>query len=123
MNFLLRLRRFPVLSRVAYYCMKILGVELPLGVEIGRNFQLAHGGVGVVIHPNTRIGNDVKIYQGVTVGRLDIHRPCNPDFRIVIHDGCILCAGAKVLVKGLGELPQGTIVGANEVLKIKAPVS
>lgn len=120
MNFLLRLRRFPLLSRFVYYCMKILGVELPSTVKIGSNFQLAHGGVGVVIHPDTQIGNNVKIYQGVTVGRLDIHRPCNAGFSIIIHDNCILCAGAKVLVRGKGELSEGTIVGANEVLKIKS---
>lgn len=120
MDFLIRLREIPALSRIAYYCMKLLGVELPLKVKVGSNFKLEHGGVGVVIHQKTRIGNNVKIFQGVTVGRLDVHRPCNSDFEIVINDNCILCAGAKVLVKGKGELPAGTIVGANQVLKIRS---
>ena len=68
-------RRLPLVGKLAYYMLKMLGVEIPLKVPVGENFELAHGGVGVVIHSSTVIGNHVKIYPGVTLGRADIHRP------------------------------------------------
>jgi serine O-acetyltransferase len=99
--------------------LKLLGVEIPRGVPIGRDFELAHGGVGVVIHPHSKIGNGVKIYPGVTLGRADIHRPmAESRFEgIVIEDEVILAPGAKVLCKeGVLWVGRGTVVGANAVL-------
>ena len=62
-------RRLPLLGKFAYYFLKLLGVEIPVKVPVGENFELAHGGVGTVIHSNSVIGNGVKIYRGVTLGR------------------------------------------------------
>ena len=112
-------RSWPLLGRLAYYLLKLLGVEIPRGVPIGRDFELAHGGVGVVIHPHSKIGNGVKIYPGVTLGRADIHRPmAESRFEgIVIEDEVILAPGAKVLCKeGVLWVGRGTVVGANAVL-------
>lgn len=112
-------RRWPLLGRLAYYALKLLGVEIPRTVPIGRDFELVHGGVGVVVHSHSVIGNRVKIYPGVTLGRADIHRPAaQSQFEgIVIEDDVILAAGAKVLGKaGVLRVGRGTIVGANAVL-------
>jgi serine O-acetyltransferase len=112
-------RRWPVLGVIAYYKLKLLGVEIPRSVEIGPGFDLVHGGFGVVIHPNTKIGRNVKIYPGVTLGRADIHLPmARSKFAgIEIGDGAILAAGAKVLCKeGRLRVGRGTVVGANAVL-------
>ena len=68
-------RSRPLIGRLAYYALKLLGVEIPLSVRIGRDLELAHGGFGVVIHPRTTIGDRVKIYPGVGLGRADIHLP------------------------------------------------
>ena len=112
-------RNWPLLGRLAYYLLKLLGVEIPLSVKVGRDFELAHGGVGVVIHPRSQIGTHVKIYPGVTLGRADIHRPM-ADSRfegIVIEDDVILAPGAKVLCKeGILRVARGSVVGANAVL-------
>jgi len=67
-------RQQPVLGPLAYYLLKILGVEIPRRVPVGPDFELAHGGVGVVIHSRAEIGARVKIYPGVTIGRADIYR-------------------------------------------------
>ena len=99
--------------------MKLLGVEIPPSVTIGSDFELAHGGFGVVIHPNTTIGNRVKIYPGVTLGRADIYRPAvKSQFQgIIVEDDAILSPGAKVLCKqGVLRVGRGTVVGANAVL-------
>ena len=112
-------RRLPVFGRLAYFALKLLGVEIPRSVEIGEGFQLEHGGFGVVIHSKTRIGRGVKVYPGVMVGRADIYRPISQSrFEgVVIEDEAILCPGAKVLCKeGVLKVGKGTVVGANAVL-------
>lgn len=116
---LVNARRWPILGKLAYFALKLLGIEIPLSVEIGSGFQLEHGGFGVVIHSKTRIGRGVKVYPGVTVGRADIYRPIEQSrFEgVVIEDDAILCPGAKVLCKeGVLTVRRGTVVGANAVL-------
>jgi serine O-acetyltransferase len=118
-SYLVYARHWPVLGRLAYLTLKILGIEIPRSVTIGRDFELAHGGFGVVIHPWTRIGNRVKIYPGVTLGRADIYAPIHESqfSGIQIEDDVILSPGAKVLCKeGLLRLGYRTVVGANAVL-------
>jgi serine O-acetyltransferase len=112
-------RKRPVIGKLAYYLLKLLGAEIPLSVKIGKDFQLEHGGFGVVIHSKTEIGDSVKIYPQVALGRADIHRPIEQSrfVGIVIEDEVILCPGAKILCKeGQLRVRRGTIVGANAVL-------
>ena len=103
----------------AYYLLKILGVEIPRTVPIGEDFELAHGGVGVVIHSKSVIGNRVKFYPGVTLGRADIFKPSKESKfqRIIIEDDVVIASGAKILCKE-GELRvgRGSVIGANAVL-------
>jgi serine O-acetyltransferase len=112
-------RTRPVLGPLAYYALKLLGVEFPVSVPVGRDFELAHGGFGVVIHSRSVIGDRVKLYPGVTLGRADIYRP-QSDSRfegILIGDDVILSPGCKVLGKeGVLQVGRGTVVGANAVL-------
>ncbi|MFC2042630.1 hypothetical protein ACFLUA_00540 [Chloroflexota bacterium] len=112
-------RNRPVIGRLAYYLLKVLGVEIPLSVPIGSEFELAHGGVGVVIHSRSKIGNRVKIYPGVTLGRADIHIPAEHSYfeGIEIEDDVVLSPGVKILCKkGVLRIGRGTVVGANAVL-------
>jgi serine O-acetyltransferase len=72
-----------------------------------------------VIHSGSKIGNRVKIYPGVTLGRADIHLPIEESkFEgIVIEDDVILSPGSKILCKeGMLIDRRGTVVGANAVL-------
>jgi serine O-acetyltransferase len=112
-------RKNPLLGGIAYFTLKLLGVEIPRLVIVGEQLELAHGGFGVVIHPNTTIGKRVKIYPGVTLGRADIYRPAvQSKFEgIVVDDDAILCPGAKILCKeGMLRIGRGSVVGANAVL-------
>ncbi len=112
-------RKWPLIGRLAYYSLKLLGVEIPRSVEIGPDFYLVHGGYGVVIHPHTTIGERVKIYPGVSLGRADIHIPADQSAfeGINIEDDVILSPGAKILCKqGVLRVGKGTVVGANAVL-------
>lgn len=118
-NALVAARQIPVLGIVAYYALKLLGVEIPRSVNIGPGFDLVHGGVGVVIHPRSVIGANVKIYPGVTLGRADVHLPVTQSKFEGIHigDDAILAPGSKVLCKeGVLSVGRGTVLGANAVL-------
>ncbi len=112
-------RNRTIFGRLAYYLLKILGIEIPQSVQIGKDFELAHGGFGIVVHPKSRIGDRVKMYPGVTLGRSDIHLPFDQSqFEgIIIEDDVILAPGSKVLCKdGVLIVKRGTVVGANAVL-------
>lgn len=66
----LHLLGVPLIPRImTEYAHSITGVDIHPGAEIGHHFFIDHG-TGVVIGETTRIGNYVKIYQGVTLGAL-----------------------------------------------------
>jgi len=112
-------RYYPVIGYIAYYLLKLLGVELPRSVPVGKQFELAHGGFGVVIHSRASIGDRVKIYPGVTLGRADIYRPMEASRfeSILIEDDVVISPGAKILCQeGVLRIRRGTVIGANAVL-------
>jgi serine O-acetyltransferase len=109
----------PLFGPLAYYALKLLGVELPRPVPIGTELEIAHGGFGIVIHSKARIGNRVKLYPGVTLGRTDIYKPATESLfeGIIIEDDVILSPGCKVLCKeGTLRVARGSVIGANAVL-------
>jgi serine O-acetyltransferase len=121
MDFYTRLvyARRGLFGRLSYLLLKSFGAEVPRSVEIGKGFTLVHGGFAVVIHPNTKIGDNVKVYPGVTIGRADIHLPIEQSkfLGIEIEDDVILSPGSKVLCKeGVLRVGRGTVIGANAVL-------
>ena len=109
----------PLIGPLAYYALKLLGVELPRSVPIGTDLEIAHGGFGIVIHSKARIGNRVKLYPGATLGRTDIYKPATESLfeGIIIEDDVILSPGCKVLCKeGTLRVARGSVIGANAVL-------
>jgi serine O-acetyltransferase len=88
-------------------------------VEVGPGFELAHGGFGVVVHSHTSIGERVRVYPGVGIGRADIYQPMSLSHfeGIIIEDDVVLSPGAKVLCKeGVLRVSRGSVIGANAVL-------
>jgi serine O-acetyltransferase len=116
---LLYARRWPLFGGLAYLLLKLLGAEVPRSVQIGEDVLLVHGAFGLVVHPNTRIADRVKLYPGVTIGRADIHMPIEESAfeGIAIEKDVILSPGCKVLCKtGTLRVGPGSMVGANAVL-------
>lgn len=112
-------RGIPGIGILVYYLLKLLSLEIPRSVEIGENFELAHGGFEVVVHPWAMLGNRVKIYPGVGVGRADTYATIEQSqFEgVFIDDDVILSSGAKVLGKqGKLHVGKGSVIGANAVL-------
>lgn len=106
-------------SRWAREILALYGIEVPARVRIGKDFQLVHRGYGTVIHPSTTVGDRVRIYHQVTLGRGDAHVPASTsEFeRIEVGDDAVIFPGAKVLGgPGVTRIGEGTIVAANAVL-------
>jgi serine O-acetyltransferase len=109
----------PVIGKLAYYLLKLLGAEIPVSTKIGKDFLLLHGGYGVVLHPKAVFGDRVRVYPGVTVGRADVQNPIEKSkFEgLVVEDDVILSTGSKILCSdGILRVGRRTIVGANAVL-------
>lgn len=115
---LTKIYNVPVLNRLAYYIVKCCGCEIPINVKIGKNVAFPHDSAGTVIHPDTVIGDGVKIYQNVTIGRGDIWKEASEDFMgFEIKNNAILCAGAKILSShGKRVIGENSIVAANAVV-------
>lgn len=109
---------------VSFKLLTLLGVEIPRSVEIGESLQLPHGAFGLVVHQATVIGNRVKLFQGVTIGRADQYRKnVPPGGRVIVEDDVVVGAGAKILFRG-GEtltIGHGSVIGANAVVTSDVP--
>jgi serine O-acetyltransferase len=66
----LYLRGVPLISRImSEHMHSLTGIDIHPGAKIGKNFFIDHG-TGVVIGETAEIGDNVKLYQGVTLGAL-----------------------------------------------------
>lgn len=107
-----RLRRagVPLAPRLLVRAVRLIfSSVLPVEAEIGKGTWLGHGGLGVVIHPESRIGSGCLIAHQVTIGGRSgkVGAPW-------IGDGVLVAAGAKVL--GPIRIGDGAVVGANAVV-------
>src|SRR5262245_40106305 len=86
--------RIPILPRVISQIGRFLtGIEIHPGASIGRRFFIDHGD-GVVIGETTEIGDDVLIYQGVTLGGTGKDKGKRHP---TIGNSVVIGTGAKVL--------------------------
>ncbi|MBI3962969.1 MAG: serine acetyltransferase, partial [Deinococcus sp.] len=101
------------------------GIDIHPGARIGRNFFIDHG-TGVVIGETCEIGDNVKIYQGVTLGALSFKK--DERGRIVkglkrhptIENNVTLYAGSTIL-GGKTVIGEGATVGGNVWLTQSIP--
>jgi serine O-acetyltransferase len=114
-------------GNLAFLALKFLGVELPRTVPIGNGLRLPHGAVGLVVHESTKIGKNVRLYQGVTIGRADQYltraQLSTEPSGVEICDNAIIGAGSAVLFKTGQEITIGTnaVIGANSVVLSSVP--
>ena len=101
-------------ARLMYWLNRIVfSCDIPCTVIIGRRLHLPHFGLGVVLHPCTVIGDDVTIYQQVTIGARNGH------WNVEIGNNVVLGAGCKVL--GTLRIGDNCKVGANSVVLKSVP--
>src|SRR5690606_9729061 len=94
------------------YAHSKTGIDIHPGAEIGKNFFIDHG-TGIVIGETTVIGNNVKLYQGVTLGALSVTKELqNKKRHPTIKDNVIIYANATIL-RGQTVIGRDSLLGGN----------
>jgi serine O-acetyltransferase len=108
--------RIPFIPRLISQMIRFLtGIEIHPGAVIGKRFFIDHG-MGTVIGETCEIGDDVTLFQGVTLGGTGKEKgKRHPTLR----NHVVVAAGAKVL--GNIEIGEHSKVGANAVVVIHVP--
>ncbi|MFQ3583140.1 serine acetyltransferase [Chloracidobacterium validum] len=119
-------RGVPLIPRImAEYVHGRTGIDIHPGARIGRRFFIDHG-TGVVIGETTIIGDNVKIYQGVTLGALSFPKDANGALvrhikrHPTIDDDVVIYAGATIL-GGETVIGRGSVIGGNVWLTHSVP--
>lgn len=113
-----RLHRWgiPVIPRlISHFNRFVTGIEIHPGAQIGQGVFIDHG-MGVVIGETAIVGDDVMIYQGVTLGGTGKQRGKRHP---TIGKGVVLGVGAKVL--GDITISEGAKIGAGSVVLDDVP--
>jgi len=94
---------------------------IPHECEIGEGTRLWHSGLGVIIHPSTKIGRDCNIYNFIVFGG-GHDGPEGPPIQIIIGDRCNISSGSKILCKkGTLYIGNDTTIAANAVVVNDSP--
>jgi serine O-acetyltransferase len=118
--------KLPIVGAGASFVLRVFGINIPSTVKVGPGPQLPHGAVGVVVHERSEIGANVKLFQGVTLGRGDTYLPTEKTAEggnIVVGDDVVIGANATVLFKAGRQLRigRGAVIGANSVVLEDVP--
>ncbi|MCX4325702.1 MAG: serine acetyltransferase [Lachnospiraceae bacterium] len=113
----------PLIPRImSEYAHSRTGIDINPGASIGEYFFIDHG-TGVVIGETTIIGNNVKIYQGVTLGALstrsgqllrDIKRHPTIEDNVTIYSSASILGGETVIGRG-------SVIGGNAFITESVP--
>ena len=107
---------FPLLARIVSQLNRLLtGIEIHPGAAIGRRCFIDHG-MGVVIGETTEIGDDVLLYQGVTLGGTGKEKGKRHP---TIGNNVVIGTGAKIL--GNITIGSHTKIGAGSVVVRSVP--
>ena len=111
----------PLIPRlISEYAHSMTGIDINPGAEIGESFFIDHG-TGVVIGETTIIKNNVKLYQGVTLGALQVRKDLASTKRHpTVEDNVIIYANATIL-GGDTVIGQGSIIGGNVWITSSVP--
>lgn len=96
------------------------GIDIHPGATIGESFFIDHG-TGIVIGETCIIGNNVKIYQGVTLGALSVKKTLqNKKRHPTIEDDVTIYANATIL-GGETVIGRGSVIGGNTWITESVP--
>jgi len=119
-------KQIPIIPRImTEYAHEKTGIDIHPGAKIGEYFFIDHG-TGVVIGETCVIGNNVKLYQGVTLGAksFEVDEDGNPVKGIKRHpnieDNVVIYAGATIL-GGDTTIGHDSIIGGNVWLTSSVP--
>ena len=108
-----------IISEEAHF---LTGTDIHPGAQIGESFMIDHG-TGIVIGETTIIGNNVRIYQGVTLGALSLsrgHALKNTKRHPTIGNNVIIYSGVSIL-GGKSVVGDNSIIGSNVYITESVP--
>jgi len=109
-------RHIPFFPRLISQINRFMtGIEIHPGATIGRRLFVDHG-MGTVLGETSEVGDDVTLYQGVTLGGTSLNRGKRHP---TVGDRVIVGAGAKIL--GPIKIGEDSRIGANAVVVKDAP--
>lgn len=114
-HFFYRMRLYTLARLISHFSRFVTGIEIHPGAKIGEGFFIDHG-LGVVIGETAEIGNNVTIYQGVTLGGTGKEKGKRHP---TIGDNVVISAGAKIL--GSFEVGENSKIGAGSVVLKPVP--
>lgn len=121
----LYLQKVPFIPRImTEYAHGRTGIDINPGASIGEYFFIDHG-TGVVIGETTEIGNNVKLYQGVTLGALSTRQGqqlANIKRHPTIKDNVTIYSNSTVL-GGETVIGENTIIGGNTFITESIPAN
>lgn len=111
------------LSRIfTEYAHSKTGIDIHPGATIGNSFFIDHG-TGVVIGETAIIGNDVKVYQGVTIGALNsakgkkkTKRHPSIENNVIIYSGATILGGSTIIGRD-------SVIGGNAWITFSVPAN
>lgn len=102
----------PMIMKALIYL--VFNCIVPYTADIGKESKLAYGGMSVVIHSRTKIGERVIIGQNTTIGR-----SLDPEGIPMIGNDVYISAGARII--GNISVGNNVIIGANSVVCKNVP--
>jgi serine O-acetyltransferase len=111
----------PILPRVlSEWAHERTGIDIHPGAALGHPVVIDHG-TGIVVGETAEIGNNVKLYQGVTLGALSVDKSLASTKRHpTIEDDVVIYANATIL-GGETVIGRGSIIGGNVWLTSSVP--
>lgn len=108
-------RMFFIARCISQFSRFLTGIEIHPGAQIGRRFFIDHG-MGIVIGETCEIGNNVSVFQGVTLGGTGKEKGKRHP---TIKDNVLIATGAKVL--GSITVGENSKIGAGSVVLKEVP--
>ena len=111
----------PLIPRLmTEFAHQLTGIDIHPGAQIGNSFFIDHG-TGIVIGETSEIHDNVKIYQGVTLGALKVNKQLkNSKRHPTIEKNVVIYANASIL-GGETIIGENSIVGGNTWLTASIP--
>jgi len=115
------LMHVPIFPRlITEYAHQMTGIDIHPGAQIGSSFAIDHG-TGIVIGESSIIGNNVKMYQGVTLGALSVNKKFAKSKRHpTIEDDVVIYAQA-IILGGETIVGRQSVIGGNVWLTASVP--
>lgn len=107
--------KIPILPKIIYYIQfLIFNSSVPYKCKIGKNTKFAYGGIGVVIHERSEIGENCIIGQGITIGGK------SKEYNVPkIGNNVYIAAGVRII--GNVIIGDNVVIGANSVVTKDVP--